>query len=218
MTILGIDGALGVFSVAIVRDGFRLHRLRGGNVALEFGLEMVDEVLRESGIDPRALDRIAVGVGPGGFTGLRIAIAYAKSLAQAWRLPLVPVSSFDALEYGHTLDRVLAVVEGRPGVISARYRDASTVRRASGRIAEVLDAVLGPQAGPLPVIGAPEDVLGALAERAVSVICTTPAAAPPALAVALAASAAAPASTPHEVRADYGELPATTAPKRSHTR
>ena len=62
---------------------------------------------------------------------------------------------------------MLAVVVGRPGVISARYRTGAQTRRASGRIADVLAEVLPAslQGSSLDVVGAPKDVLDALAER-----------------------------------------------------
>ena len=186
-----------------------------GNVALEQGLALVSGVLARSGLSPRALDRLAVGAGPGGFTGLRIAVAYAKSLAQAWELPLVPVSSFDILEYGAVTERSLAVVIGRPGVISARLRSDGDVRRGSGRIADVLDELGLPAGGPaLDVVGAPEDVLAALAERGIVVNSHPPLVAEAAVAAAYVAMTREPARTPHEVRADYGELPAARVPKR----
>ena len=123
MNVLALDGALGLFSAAAARDG----RIAGcaqqtGNIALERGLYLVRQALDEAGLESASIDRLAVGIGPGSFTGLRIAIAYAKSLAAAWRLPLVPISSFDLVEFGRSFDRVLTVVVGRPGVISARYR------------------------------------------------------------------------------------------------
>lgn len=224
MNVLALDAALGGFSTAVARDGrIAATRLESGQVALERGLALVDDVLSAAQLEPANVERLAVGIGPGSFTGLRIAIAYAKSLAAVWRRPLVPIDSFDLLEYGSDLSEVLAVVVGRPGVISARYRSASLIRRASGRIGDVLDAVLSvspfdkaqgdTERTPLAVVGAPKDVLDALAERAIIVRAFEPAVTPAAAAAALAAGFRTPPKSPHEVRADYGELPAAKPPR-----
>ncbi|HVA32547.1 MAG TPA: tRNA (adenosine(37)-N6)-threonylcarbamoyltransferase complex dimerization subunit type 1 TsaB [Candidatus Baltobacteraceae bacterium] len=217
MIVLGIDGALGAFSVAVA-DGEAILAARAepGNVALERGLALIAVTLADAGVSAQRLDRLAIGCGPGSFTGLRIAIAYAKSLAQAWELPLVAVDSFDLLEYGRGLETALSIVVGRPGVISARLRRPGGMRRASGRIDAVLAEILAdPPPGPLPVIGAPKDVLGALAERAIVVRSLEPMITSPAAAAALAAQSRPPAASVHEVRADYGELPAAKVPKLS---
>jgi tRNA threonylcarbamoyl adenosine modification protein YeaZ len=220
MIVLAVDGALGAFSAAISRDDRIVASNReAGAVALERGLAMVETVFEQARVAQAEIDRVAVGIGPGTFTGLRIAIAYAKSLAAVWRRPLVPISSFDLLEFGADFQSVLAVVEGRPGVISARYRKGPDVRRASGRIQEVIDQLAKPslwdnETSPLRVVGAPKDVLHALAERGIIVRSVDPVVTPAAAAAALAASSLAPARSVHEVRADYGELPAVTMPKR----
>ena len=215
MSTLGIEGALGGFSASIARDNAIASSVAlEGNVALEAGLSAVHRAMQEARIDVPSLDRIAVGIGPGGFTGLRITIAYAKSLAQAWRLPLVGVSSFDSLEYGIESARLLCVVVGRTGVISARYRDSNGERRASGATSEVLSAVVGHERpGPLDVVGAPEDVVAFLAEAGFTVNLLTPSVVPPAAAVALTGSAMPPSASLHEVRADYGEAPAAKVPQ-----
>ena len=93
MRVLAIDGAIGGFSVAFVDDDRRIADRALGNDALETGIARIQAVLGEAGLTLAECDRIAVGTGPGGFTGLRIAVAYAKSLALGTGLPLVGISS-----------------------------------------------------------------------------------------------------------------------------
>jgi tRNA threonylcarbamoyladenosine biosynthesis protein TsaB len=219
MIVLGIDGGLGGFSAAIAHDGEPLATVDlPGNVALEQGLAAVSLVMRQASLSPRGLDRLAVGVGPGSFTGVRIAISYAKSLAQGWRLPLTGISSFDAIEAGVALKDAaprLIVVRGRPGVISVRLEKGGRVLRASGYIADVFEELGAEISGEkVAVLGDAEDVLAALGERASDVQILSRVIEPAALAVATVAMQREPAHSLHEVRADYGELPAAKVPKR----
>lgn len=214
MIILGIDGALGDFSCAIL-DGIsvRSRRATGFKRALENGLSSIADAMREASLGPATVERIACGVGPGGFTGLRIALSYAKSLAQAWHIPIVGVSSFDVVEYGLRFDGpMLAIVVGRPGVISVRFQQDGRYRRSSGLIADALDAI-GPLPETLSAAGATEDVLDALAERGIVVRALSSETEMPAVTVARVAASREPAFSLHELRADYGEAPAVKAPK-----
>ena len=221
MIVLGIDGGLGGFSAAVVRDAEILAAIDlSGQVALEQGLPTVAAVLQQAGITPHRLDRVAVGIGPGSFTGVRIAISFAKSLAQGWRVPLVGVNSFDAIESGAQLPagRALTVVRGRKGVISVRLRGGGAEWRASGYVADVLEQIGSALTGVwddkrVVVLGNAEDVLPGLAERGFSVQEIPRAIEPAALALATVAVQREPARSLHEIRADYGELPAARIPK-----
>lgn len=214
MIVLAIDAALGGFSAAVSQGARPLAVAElPGNVALEQGMGAVMDVLNRSGLRPPEIDRLAVGIGPGSFTGVRIAISYAKSLALGWKRPLAGVNSFDAMEAGVTAAQpLLTIVRGRTGVISVRYRLDGTERRASGYIKDVLSEI-APAPGPLAVLGDAEDVLPGLAERGCSVQYLDRAIRPTALAVAAVAATREAARSSHEIRADYGELPAAKVPK-----
>ncbi len=81
-------------------------------------LALLEEALAQAQVEWGDVDRLAVGVGPGGFTGLRIGIATARALAQAHGLPLVPVGSLEALARGAD-GAVAGVIDARRGEVFA---------------------------------------------------------------------------------------------------
>jgi tRNA threonylcarbamoyl adenosine modification protein YeaZ len=215
MRILGIDGALGGFSAALLDGDEATEAGSDRPDALEAGLGRIAAVLAAQGLTLADLDRLAVGVGPGSFTGVRIAVSYAKALAMARRLPLVGISSYDILTPEDAPATALTVVPGRPGVISARLRGPGGAVAASGPIAAVLDELLGGgHHDPLAVAGATEDVTSAIAERGIVVRALSGRAESPARAVARLARLAEPGPSPHAVGPDYGELPAAVVRAR----
>ena len=215
MNILAMDGAFGGFSVAILQAGELIaHQRVDGNVAVEAGLPLVLEAMREAALAPTEVDLLAVGTGPGAFTGLRIAISYAKALALGWQRPLAGVNSFDALAHGLAPPPVLAVISAKPGTASVRLSVAGEATRFSGSTACICDQVgtlWG--GGELSVIGAPEDVRAGLGERGI-LVRTLEMLQPPAVAIAQIAAKTGHASL-HALRADYGEAPPAKVP---HTR
>jgi tRNA threonylcarbamoyladenosine biosynthesis protein TsaB len=95
--ILAFDLATSVVSTALVRDGEPLAERVSKPRSV---LEDIDFLLREGGVEPAQLDALAVGTGPGSFTGVRIGLATARALAFALDLPAAGVSTLDALAAG----------------------------------------------------------------------------------------------------------------------
>lgn len=212
--ILALDAALGGFSAAL-DDGSTVRvEATGAQDALEAGLARIERLLEAAGLSLRELDRIAVGLGPGSFTGVRIAVAYAKSLAYGSGVPLVGISSYDALEPDDPPLPVLTVVRGRKGVVCARLRAAGGSRTACGPAERVLDDLLGRGTGEIALAGNTEDVLSEIAERGWTVRALPPRADVAARAIAQLARTRPPSATPHALAPDYGEAPAVTQAKR----
>ncbi|CAO3372044.1 tRNA (adenosine(37)-N6)-threonylcarbamoyltransferase complex dimerization subunit type 1 TsaB [Azospirillum argentinense] len=102
MRVLGLDTATSGCSAALWDDGAVTARrrepmARGQAEAL---VPLAQGALADAGCAFDALDRIAVTVGPGAFTGLRIALAAARGFAVAAGLPVVGITSFDAIAHG----------------------------------------------------------------------------------------------------------------------
>lgn len=208
---LGIDGALGGFSAALIAvdaggDAAGCTRTAhiDGKRALEGGLALIESVLGDT--VPAGLTGIAVVNGPGSFTGLRIALSYAKSLAFAAALPLVAVSSYDAYEPPQSEPPSASFVHGRTGIGCVRLRLASGTSTHCGPYADIAAALaerIPP--GELRAYGAVEGTASALGERGIIVRAMPPFAQTPALAAALRALGGAPQANPHAIDADYGE-------------
>jgi tRNA threonylcarbamoyladenosine biosynthesis protein TsaB len=174
MRILAVDGALARASAAVWADGRVLARAavdgaRGQPTVLP---GLAQQVLREAGVKATALDAVAAVVGPGGFTGLRAALALAQGLALAIGRPAIGVTSGEALAAGLPV----ALRATRPVWTAI---DSRRGRVLLERFAPGADAALGPpeslaledlphcDAPPLLAGDAAELVLAALGARGV---------------------------------------------------
>lgn len=208
---LAVDGALGAFSAAVLAPSGETAAGTAGNDALERGIAMVDGVLARAGLRLEEIDALATGTGPGSFTGVRIAVSYAKGLALALGRPLAGVSSYEVLDDGSTPPPVLAVVPGRSGIACARLRTEGGLYVRCGGYDDVVELVAGLVApSVIACYGGVEGVVTRLGERGFTVR-ASPLPEFPALTIArLAAGRPASAAPAHGVQPDYGELPAAT--------
>ena len=121
MKILGLDTSTLTSGIAVVDDGVVLaegrHDASGRTADL---LVAIDEVCKRAGVPPTELDAVAVGAGPGSFTGLRIGMATAKGIAFATGKPLWAVSSLAALAHeARGAGFVVAVLDARRAEVYA---------------------------------------------------------------------------------------------------
>ncbi|MHA3978253.1 tRNA (adenosine(37)-N6)-threonylcarbamoyltransferase complex dimerization subunit type 1 TsaB [Halovulum sp. GXIMD14794] len=116
MKILALDTAGPHCAVAVTERDEVLCSLSEGmdRGQAERLVPMAQTALEIAGLGWRELDAIAVGIGPGNFTGIRIAVAAARGLALALDIPSIGVSTFDALAHEHS-GPLLVVLDGRRG-------------------------------------------------------------------------------------------------------
>lgn len=116
--ILCIETSAAVLSVAL-SDGHR-HWLRQAateNFQAEHILTLIDELLQEAGIKGADLEVLAVSIGPGRFTGLRIGVAVAQGLAFAWHKKVIAIDSLAVLAQGvyrrYSDEKVVVLMDAR---------------------------------------------------------------------------------------------------------
>jgi tRNA threonylcarbamoyladenosine biosynthesis protein TsaB len=158
VSLLGIDTSTPASAACVLRaDGESFEvapepaRLTAGPAHARELMPAIADVMERAGLDFGDLEAIAVGVGPGTFTGLRIGIATARALAGARGLPLRPVSSLAALAEGIEGELRLPLIDARRG--------------------ELFAALYGTGGEPLwpPFVAAPEQVAERVREAGVGV-------------------------------------------------
>ncbi|HYH60012.1 MAG TPA: tRNA (adenosine(37)-N6)-threonylcarbamoyltransferase complex dimerization subunit type 1 TsaB [Thermoleophilaceae bacterium] len=133
MRILGLDTSTAASSAAILQpDGTiveqtpPVERLAGRPGHARELLPAIDGVMRRAGVTVADLDAIAVGLGPGTFTGLRIGVATARALAKAGGLPVRGVSSLAALAAGLPSGSGLPLIDAKRAEVYGALYDAGS--------------------------------------------------------------------------------------------
>jgi tRNA threonylcarbamoyladenosine biosynthesis protein TsaB len=150
--LLAIETASDACSCALLNgdNAIQRHQMAPRRHA-ELVLSMVEEVLVEAGLQLTSLDALAFGRGPGSFTGVRIAASVVQGLAYGAGLPVVAVSSLQALAQGAWREgsnrRVLAAFDARMGEV---YWGAYEVGEQGLMMSRGADIASSPRAVPLP--------------------------------------------------------------------
>ena len=133
MRILAVDTALGACSVALLEDGRLLAHIfepmeRGHAERLA---PMVDEAMKQAGAGFDTLDRLAVTVGPGTFTGQRVGLAFMRGLRLALQIPLTGVTSLEAMAMAAMVETKMSKAAA---IHDARREEAYLLLRDGDRV------------------------------------------------------------------------------------
>ena len=127
MKLLAFETATEACSVALYIDGEIRERFEiAPKQHTQLALPWAEQLLAETGIKKSQLDAIAVGIGPGAFTGVRLAVALVQGIALALNKPVIPISSLAALAMQAAdlkTEKILAAIDARMGEIyCAQFR------------------------------------------------------------------------------------------------
>jgi tRNA threonylcarbamoyl adenosine modification protein YeaZ len=205
MRVLAIDTSRGACSAAVYDGAIRLALARESEPMTRGHAEalapMVERVLSKIEGGVSSIDKIAVAVGPGSFTGLRIGVAMARAMALALEIPVVGVSTLMAYA-GPMLDDprpgvIAAVVDAAHGSVYFHLIDSKAKQVFSPRLVSLRDAVRAIGGSPARVVGDAARILAEEARRAgVDVDASAAAAFPDIIAIARIGLAADPALWP----------------------
>ncbi|OGC93286.1 MAG: tRNA (adenosine(37)-N6)-threonylcarbamoyltransferase complex dimerization subunit type 1 TsaB [candidate division Zixibacteria bacterium RBG_16_48_11] len=121
--ILGVDTSLDRLNIGLIEDRIILAETarEAKGILAEIIIDSIDRTLREAKTSLSELSGLAISIGPGSFTGLRVGLSVLKGMAWSSNLPLLAIPTFEALVYqsGEKERPVAVVIQGKQGVILA---------------------------------------------------------------------------------------------------
>jgi tRNA threonylcarbamoyladenosine biosynthesis protein TsaB len=222
VSVLAFDTAGNGCSVAVLREG-RLAAHRFAAMArgqAEQLLPMIEAALGEAAVAIEALDLIAVTVGPGAFTGLRIGIAAARGLALASGVPALGITSFAAVAAQVPLEargarRLVVALDSRRAELYLQAFGPDGVALGEGALVAPADLARWVPAGPLLLAGDAAPALAAALAPRTPDLAPGPGIADAADVARLAAAEWRPGLRPAPPRPLYLRAPDTTAPRHA---
>ena len=177
--ILALETATKLCSVAVAPDGVVLAARdleSDKHVHAEKVNIFIAEVMHEAGLELRALDAVAVGIGPGSYTGLRIGLSAAKGLCYALEIPIMGISTLQTLFASARMQDQASDMESWPMIDARRMEVFTQCFSPDGRVLSeaapvVLDAEWAERAGQAKVFGDGADKADHLWKDASSIVC-----------------------------------------------
>lgn len=144
MKYLAIDTSGKNLTIVINKDG-ELYKYYDSECGTNHSVSLmpkIEELLLKADLDLRTVDFLAVVVGAGSFTGIRIGVSTVKALSFAYNLPTLSITSFDTLAYNIKSGKVLAVIDaGHGGFYVCGYQDKKEIIPPSYMLKDELDKI-----------------------------------------------------------------------------
>ena len=144
MLTLALDTATRVCTVGLVQDGHVLaeYDISVGLTHSEGLMPQLDQMFARTGIKKENTDRIAVSIGPGSFTGLRIGLAAAEAMAYAWQCGICGVNTLEAMAYNIPVEGVVLapVLDAQKGNFYTAFYEWAAGELREVRTVEMADA------------------------------------------------------------------------------
>ena len=111
MNLLGIESSSRKLSVGLMKEDIfsELHSEKINDTANSLPL-LSQKIINNASLSFENLDAICISAGPGSFTGLRVGMSYAKGIAIALDIPIVPVSTFDSLAFNDSSEELSTLI------------------------------------------------------------------------------------------------------------